>query len=61
LLGTPVINQINKYLDEGVDIDTARNYGTYNTKINTEIAEFRYTDEESQLNNCYVIDYMEAD
>lgn len=55
-----VEDRLSKCLNEGVDIDTARNYVTYNTQINTEIAEFRYTDEESKLNNNYIIDYIEV-
>lgn len=55
-----VEDRLSKCLDEGVDMDIARNYGIYNTQINTEIAEFRYTDEESKLNSDYIIDYMEV-
>lgn len=54
-------DRISRCLDKGVDIEVARKYGTYETQIDTEVAEFRYTDEESKLNNDYIIDYMEVD
>lgn len=56
-----VEDRISRCLDNGVDIEVARKYGIYETQIDTEVVEFRYTDEESKLNNSYVIDYMEVD
>ena len=55
-----VEDRISKCLDKGVDIEVARKYGIYETQIDTEVVEFRYTDEESKLNNDYVIDYIEV-
>ena len=55
-----VEDRISRSLDKGVDIEVARKYGTYETQIDTEVVEFRYTDEESKLNNDYVIDYIEV-
>ena len=56
-----VEDRISRSLDKGVDIEVARKYGIYETQIDTEVVEFRYTDEESKLNNNYIIDYMEVD
>lgn len=55
-----VEDRISRCLDNGVDIEVARKYGIYETQIDTEVVEFRYTDEESKLNNDYVIDYIEV-
>lgn len=56
-----VEDRISRSLDKGVDIEVARKYGIYETQIDTEVVEFRYTDEESKLNNNYILDYMEVD
>ena len=56
-----VEDRISRCLDKGVDIEVARKYGIYETQIDTEVVEFRYTDEESKLNNNYILDYMEVD
>lgn len=56
-----VEDRISRSLDKGVDIEVARKYGIYETQIDTEVVEFRYTDEESKLNNNYIIDYSEVD
>jgi len=53
-------DRISKCLDKGIDIEVARKYGIYDTHIDTEVVEFRYANEESKLNNNYVIDYIEV-
>ena len=59
---TQILKEIvKKRLDVGVELDVASKQTNHETRIDTEIVEMRFTDEESKLNNSYIIDYSEVD